>query len=114
MPKTALITGSTSGIGLGIARQFAKAGYNLVLNGLEPDGPAIAADIASTYQIQTHFSPANMLDAPAMMALSGASSADPVKKLIGSYSYTSINKCLVLVSAILNFMVLFFSASVLV
>ncbi|MFN3793929.1 MAG: 3-hydroxybutyrate dehydrogenase [Chitinophagaceae bacterium] len=66
MPKTALITGSTSGIGLGIARQFAKAGYNLVLNGLEPDGPAIAADIASTYQIQTHFSPANMLDAAAL------------------------------------------------
>lgn len=32
--KTALITGSTSGIGLGIAQQLAAAGCNIVLNGL--------------------------------------------------------------------------------
>jgi len=31
--KTALITGSTSGIGLGIARMFAKNGANIILNG---------------------------------------------------------------------------------
>ena len=31
--KTALITGSTSGIGLGIASAFAKEGINLVING---------------------------------------------------------------------------------
>ena len=31
--KTALITGSTSGIGLGIAREFAARGANIVLNG---------------------------------------------------------------------------------
>ncbi len=31
--KTALITGSTSGIGLGIAQGFAKAGINIVMNG---------------------------------------------------------------------------------
>ncbi|MCE3233161.1 MAG: 3-hydroxybutyrate dehydrogenase [Rickettsiaceae bacterium] len=31
--KTALITGSTSGIGLGIATVLAKSGYNIVLNG---------------------------------------------------------------------------------
>ena len=33
MTKTALITGSTSGIGLGIATIMAKAGYNIMLNG---------------------------------------------------------------------------------
>ena len=31
--KTAIVTGSTSGIGLGIARGFAEAGANIVLNG---------------------------------------------------------------------------------
>jgi len=31
--KTVLVTGSTSGIGLGIARVFAHANYNVVLNG---------------------------------------------------------------------------------
>jgi 3-hydroxybutyrate dehydrogenase len=31
--KTAVITGSTSGIGLGIARAFAEAGANIMLNG---------------------------------------------------------------------------------
>ncbi len=31
--KTAIITGSTSGIGLGIAKGFAKEGVNIVLNG---------------------------------------------------------------------------------
>jgi 3-hydroxybutyrate dehydrogenase len=31
--KTAIVTGSTSGIGLGIARALAGAGANLMLNG---------------------------------------------------------------------------------
>ena len=31
--KTALVTGSTSGIGLGIARAFAAQGANVILNG---------------------------------------------------------------------------------
>ena len=36
--KTAIVTGSTSGIGLGIARGFAEAGLNVVLNGFgDPD-----------------------------------------------------------------------------
>ncbi|MEJ6813061.1 MAG: SDR family NAD(P)-dependent oxidoreductase, partial [Octadecabacter sp.] len=30
--KTAVITGSNSGIGLGVAREMAKAGANIVLN----------------------------------------------------------------------------------
>ena len=32
--KTALVTGSLSGIGLGIANSLAKKGYHIVLNGL--------------------------------------------------------------------------------
>ncbi|MFP3334487.1 SDR family NAD(P)-dependent oxidoreductase, partial [Pseudomonas sp. SIMBA_064] len=43
--KTALVTGSTSGIGLGIAQVLARAGANIVLNGFGDPAPAIA-DIA--------------------------------------------------------------------
>lgn len=39
--KTALVTGSTSGIGLGIAKVLAKAGARLVLNGFGDPQPAL-------------------------------------------------------------------------
>lgn len=61
MNRTALITGSTSGIGLGIATEFAKAKYNIVFNGLEPNGAEIAENVGKQYGIQVMFSPANML-----------------------------------------------------
>ena len=61
MPKTAIITGSTSGIGLGLARTFAAKGYNLVFNGLEKNGAEIAAEVAKENGIEAFFSPANML-----------------------------------------------------
>jgi 3-hydroxybutyrate dehydrogenase len=38
--KTALVTGSTSGIGLGIARALAQQGANVILNGFGDTGPA--------------------------------------------------------------------------
>ena len=60
--KTALITGSTSGIGLGIAKEFAKTKqYNIVFNGLEPNGQEIADSIAKEFGIGVMYSPANML-----------------------------------------------------
>lgn len=59
-PKTVLITGSSSGIGLGIAREFAKKGYNLVLNGLEQNGSEIAENIANEFGIKTFFSPSDL------------------------------------------------------
>lgn len=40
--KVALITGSTSGIGLGIAKVLAAHGADLILNGLESSGAAQA------------------------------------------------------------------------
>ncbi|MBS1647474.1 MAG: 3-hydroxybutyrate dehydrogenase [Bacteroidetes bacterium] len=59
--KTVLITGSTSGIGLGIAKEFAKEKYNIIFNGLETNGPQIAESIGKEYGIKTLYSPANML-----------------------------------------------------
>jgi 3-hydroxybutyrate dehydrogenase len=45
--KTALVTGSTSGIGLGIALSLAKAGANLILNGFG-DASTVIAEVGST------------------------------------------------------------------
>lgn len=60
MKKTVLITGSTSGIGKAIAVAFAKLQYNIVFNGIEPNGLEIATEIASAHGIDFLFSNANL------------------------------------------------------
>ncbi|MGX1126863.1 3-hydroxybutyrate dehydrogenase [Pseudomonas sp. HLS-6 TE3448] len=70
--KTALVTGSTSGIGLGIAQVLAQAGANLILNGFGDASAAIAevarhgtrvghhpADLSDVQQIEDLFAYAN-------------------------------------------------------
>ena len=56
--KTALVTGSTSGIGLGIAKALARQGANIVLNGFgDVDGPraeVLAAGQAAGAQVAYH------------------------------------------------------------
>lgn len=69
MNKTVLITGSTSGIGLGIAEVFAEKGYNIMFNGLEPNGAEIAEETANKFGIKHAFSSANMLDPEALRTL---------------------------------------------
>lgn len=66
MSKTVLITGSTSGIGLGIAREFAKAGYNISFNGLEKNGAEIAEGVGKEFGVKVFFSGANLLDTAAI------------------------------------------------
>lgn len=69
--KTALITGSTSGIGLGIARGLAEAGVNVVLNGFG-DAEAIERDrqeLAARTGVVVSYSAADMTDAGAIAQL---------------------------------------------
>ena len=60
--KTAVVTGSTSGIGLGIAHALAQAGCNIVVNGLgtEKDNEKAIRDVAA-HGTRVGFDPANML-----------------------------------------------------
>jgi 3-hydroxybutyrate dehydrogenase len=60
--KVALVTGSTSGIGLGIAKKFASEGINVVLNGFG-DAAAIEtirAGIAKEHGVEVRYNGADM------------------------------------------------------
>jgi 3-hydroxybutyrate dehydrogenase len=60
--KVSLVTGSTSGIGLGIARALAAAGSEIVLNGFgKPEEIAdVHAKITAEFKVGVSFSPADM------------------------------------------------------
>ena len=60
--KAALVTGSTSGIGLGIARALACAGANVVLNGFgnRDEIERLRADLASQSGVRVEYSGADM------------------------------------------------------
>jgi len=61
--KTAVITGSTSGIGHGIAEGFAAQGMNIVLNGIEPAdqiGPLLEA-LQKDHGVKAIYSSANLM-----------------------------------------------------
>ena len=62
--KVAVVTGSTSGIGLAYARAFADAGANIVLNGMgaPADVEKERAAIESDFGVKAVYSPADMAE----------------------------------------------------
>jgi 3-hydroxybutyrate dehydrogenase len=60
--KTAVVTGSTSGIGLGIARALAKEGVNVLINGFGEKAAIEAerAGIEKQFAVKVIYSPADM------------------------------------------------------
>lgn len=65
--KTALVTGSTSGIGLGIAQVLARAGANIVLNGF--GDPAWATAQIATHGVKVIHHPADLSQVEQIEAL---------------------------------------------
>jgi 3-hydroxybutyrate dehydrogenase len=64
--RAAIVTGSTSGIGLGIATALAAQGADVLLNGFgEPaETEAVRRALTETYGVRTEYSPADMSRPP--------------------------------------------------
>jgi len=69
--KTALVTGSTSGIGLGIAARLAAEGANIVLNGFGDAAQieALRKDLAARSKVQVTYDAADMTRPEAIRAM---------------------------------------------
>jgi 3-hydroxybutyrate dehydrogenase len=60
--KSAIVTGSTSGIGLGVARALAQQGADVLLNGFGPaeEIEAVRAEMQRQFQVKVRYSGADM------------------------------------------------------
>ncbi len=87
-PRTAIITGSTSGIGLGIATRFCQDGVNVVLNGFgdAAEIEATRAKLADDYGVTVRYSGADMTKTDQIEAMVAETEAElgPVDILVNN------------------------------
>jgi 3-hydroxybutyrate dehydrogenase len=76
--RNALITGSTSGIGLGIARGLAAIGHNIMLNGFvdREEIEHLKAEISSTYGVRVGYTNADVSNPEAIAGAVEQTKAD--------------------------------------
>jgi 3-hydroxybutyrate dehydrogenase len=76
--KTALVTGSTSGIGLGIAARFAASGANVILNGLgdAKDIEQLRKELSEKSRVSVVYDAADMSKPDAIAAMMKAAIAE--------------------------------------
>ena len=76
-PLSVIVTGSTSGIGLGVATAFASAGHNVMLNGFgdADEIEKIRAELASKHGVEVIYSGADLTKVDQIEAMVGEAKA---------------------------------------
>lgn len=76
--RSAIVTGSTSGIGLGIAQMLAAQGVNLLLNGFgDPSEISkLRSSLAAKYGVRVHYNNADLSKPDAVITMIGQATAE--------------------------------------